>query len=91
MGEAPDLQSEVDRAENLLGSDAINTFLCLWRETGEARFRRAAERVLQPLAAQLGDVDAGAAGDAVRAYRGWTGDTRYDGGSGGGRERAGPI
>ena len=79
MGEAPDLQSEVDRSENLLGSDAINTFLRLWRETGEARFRRAAERVLQPLAAQLGDADAGAAADAVRAYRGWTGDTRYDG------------
>ena len=79
MGEAPDLQSEVDRAENLLGSDAINTFLRLWRETGELRFRRAAERLLEPLATQLTDADAGAAADAVRAYRRWTGEGRYDG------------
>ena len=79
MGEAPDLKSEVDRAENLLGSDAINTFLRLWRETGELRFRRAAERVLDPLVTQLSDADAGAAADAVRAYRRWTGDARYDG------------
>ena len=79
MGEAPDVQSEVDRAENLLGSDAINTLLHVWRETGELRFRRAAERVLEPLATQLSDADAGAAADAVRAYRRWTGDGRYDG------------
>ncbi len=36
MGEAPDLQAEVDRAENLLGSDAVNTFLRLWQESGKA-------------------------------------------------------
>ena len=78
MGEAPDLQAEVDRAENLLGSDAVNTFLHLWQERGELRFRQAAERLLEPLAAQLTDPDAGAAADAVRAYRRWTGDTRYD-------------
>ena len=78
MGEAPDLQAEVDRAENLLGSDAVNTFLRLWQESGELRFRRAAERLLEPLAAQLADPDAGAAADAVRVYRRWTGDTRYD-------------
>ena len=46
MGEAPDLQAEADRAENLLGSDAVNTFLRLWRESGEPRFRQAAERLL---------------------------------------------
>ena len=78
MGEAPDLQAEVDRAENLLGSDAVNTFLRLWRESGEPRFRQAAERLLEPLAAQLADPDAGAAAAAVRAYRRWTGDSRYD-------------
>ena len=63
MGEAPDLQAEVDRAENLLGSDAVNTFLRLWQESGELRFRQAAERLLEPLAAQLADPDAGAAAD----------------------------
>ena len=78
MGEAPDLHTEVDRAENLLGSDAINTFLRLWRQTGELRFRRAAERLLDPLVTQLTDADAGAAADAVRAYRRWTADGRYD-------------
>lgn len=78
MGEAPDLQAEVDRAENLLGSDAINTFLRLWQESGQHRFRLAAERLLEPLAAQLPDADAGAAADAVRTYRRCTGDTRYD-------------
>ena len=78
MGEAPDLQAEVDRAENLLGSDAVNAFLRLWQESGELRFRQAAERLLEPLAAQLVDPDAGAAAAAVRTYRRWTGDTRYD-------------
>ena len=78
MGEAPALQSEVDRAENLLGSDTINTFLRLRQESGNLRFRQAAERLLEPLAAQLADPDAGAAADAVRTYRRWTGDGRYD-------------
>lgn len=78
MGEAPDLQADVDRAENLLGSDAVNTFLRLWQESGQLRFRQAAERLLQPLAAQLPDPDAGAAADAVRSYRRCTGDTRFD-------------
>lgn len=78
MGQAPDLQTEVDRAENFLGSDAINTFLHLWQETAERRFRQAAERLLAPLVTQLTDADAGAVADAVRAYRNRTGSTRYD-------------
>lgn len=78
MGEASALALDVDRAENILGSDGINTFLRLWQASGEPRLRRAAERLLDVLVTQLADPDAGAAADAVRAYRGWTGDTRYD-------------
>lgn len=78
MGQAPDLHAAVDRAENFLGSDAVNTFLRLWQESGDERFRRAAERLLDPLVTQLTDPDAGAAADAVRAYRRWTGSSRYD-------------
>lgn len=78
MGEASDLQSEVDRAENLLGSNAVDTFLRMWRHTGQLRFRRAAEKILEPLASQLTDADAGAAASAVRAYRRCTGGRRFD-------------
>lgn len=78
MGEVSALQSPVDRAENFLGSDAINTFLRLWQETNDRRFRRASERLLDLLVTQLDDPDAGAAADAVRAYRRWTDDSRYD-------------
>ncbi len=77
-GEVSQLQSPVDRAENFLGSDAINSFLRLWRKSGQTRFRLAAERLLDVLATQLEDPDAGTAADAVRAYRRWTGHSRYD-------------
>lgn len=77
-GEVSGLASPVDRAENFLGSDAINTFLRLWQETDDPRFRRAAERLLDLLVTQLDDPDAGAAADGVRAWRRWTGDSRYD-------------
>lgn len=77
-GEVSGLDAPVDRAENFLGSDAINTFLQLWKSTGDLRFRRAAERLLDLLVTQLHDPDAGAAADAVRAYRRRTGDSRYD-------------
>jgi len=80
MGEVSQLQSPVDRAENFLGSDAINTFLRLWQATGDARFRLASERLLDLLVTQLDDPDAGAAADAVRAYRHRSNDTRYDAG-----------
>ncbi|MCL4834217.1 MAG: hypothetical protein KJZ86_17370 [Caldilineaceae bacterium] len=78
MGEVSGLQSGVDRAENFLGSDAINTFLRLWKETGQTRFRAATERLLDLLVTQLTDPDAGAAAAGVRAYRRWTGGSRYD-------------
>jgi hypothetical protein len=50
----------------------------LWALTGEGRFRRAAERLLDVVATQVGDPDAGPGADAIRAYRRATGDTRYD-------------
>jgi hypothetical protein len=68
----------VDRAESFLASDGVNTFLRLWQATGETRFRRAAERLLDTLVTALGDPDAGVVAAAVRDYRRWTGDPRYD-------------
>ncbi len=78
-GQAPaELNDAVDRTENLLASGAINAFLTIWDRTGSERFRRAAERLLDVLATQLFDPDAGAAADAIRAYRRLTGDQRFD-------------
>ncbi len=77
-GMAGHLDDAVDRTENLLASGAINSLLKLWALTEESVFRSAAERLLDTLATQLGDPDAGAAADAIRAYRRATGDTRYD-------------
>jgi hypothetical protein len=74
-----DLDKAVDRAENLLASDATGALLGTWTLTGDARAKAAAERVIDVLATQLHDPDAGAAAAAVRAYRTATGDTRYDG------------
>ena len=78
-GQAPELRAQVDRAENLLASGATEALLKLWGETGEQRFRLAAERLLDVLATQLDDPDAGAAANAIRAYRRSTRDRRYDG------------
>jgi hypothetical protein len=72
------MDEPVDRAENLLASNAPGALLRTWELTGEERFKRAAERILDVLATQLGDPDAGAAADAILSYRLATGDTRYD-------------
>jgi hypothetical protein len=79
MGEVGDLDDPVNRAENFLTSDTINTFLNLGRKTGHVRFRHAAERLLDVLSTQLVDPDAGVVADAIRRYRQWTGNARYDG------------
>jgi hypothetical protein len=68
----------VERAENLLASDALNTFMTLWRLTGEDRFRRATEKLLDTMVEHLNDPDAGALAAAIRSYRQVTGDDRYD-------------
>lgn len=77
-GAAPPPENDVARAENLLASDAVNLFLSLWSLSGEAVFREATERLLEPLVTQLADPDATAVSAAVRDYRRATGDTRYD-------------
>ncbi len=78
VGQAGDLSLRVDRAENLVCSDAITTLLRLWQLTGNQALHDAAVRVLDELATQLPDPDAGVAADALRRYRRMTGDTRYD-------------
>ena len=78
-GQVAALECAVDRAENFLASNALWGFLRLWQLTGEDQFRRAAERLLDAIATQVADPDAGAAAAAVRAYRGVTGDDRHDG------------
>jgi hypothetical protein len=77
-GMAGALRDDVDRAENLLASGAIDVLLALWHRTAQARFRRAAERLMDVLVTQLVDPDAGVVADAVRVYRRCTGDPRYD-------------
>lgn len=77
-GMAGMLDDAVECAENLLASGAVGALLRLWTLTGEAEYRAAAERLLDVLATQLADPDAGAAADAIRDYRRTTGDTRYD-------------
>lgn len=78
VGQGSSLLTPLDRAESFLASDAINLFLYLWQATGEITFRAAAERLLDILAPALADPDAGAVADAIRHYRQWTGDARYD-------------
>jgi hypothetical protein len=69
---------QVLAAEQFVASNGIGALLKLWALTGEGRFRRAAERLLDVVATQVGDPDAGPGADAIRAYRRATGDTRYD-------------
>jgi len=76
-GQAPELHTEIDKAENFLASGAIDTFLTLWKLTGDRRFRQAAVRLVDVLATQLDDPDAGSAADAIRNYYRATGDSRF--------------
>jgi hypothetical protein len=77
-GEGPDLTEQVSRAENLLSSDAITTFLRVWRNTGDHLFLDAGRVLLDIIATQLYDPDAGSAAEAIRKYRQIVGDHRYD-------------
>ena len=72
------IDTPVDRVESFLASGAVNSLLRLSVLLKEEPFRGAAERLLDILATQLGDPDAGPAADAVRAYQKATGDARYD-------------
>jgi hypothetical protein len=75
----PNPTSALDRAENLLASNAVGAFLSLWRLTGEARFRQATEVLLDLLLPELADPDGGVLTAAIRQYRQVTGGRRYDG------------
>ncbi len=78
-GQMPaNLDSPVDRAENLLASDATGALLTLGLRTGEGLFLHALRRLLDVLATQLADPDAASAVQAIRRYRQATGDDRYD-------------
>jgi len=72
------IDRDIDRAENLLASAAVQTLLALWDHSRDAMFRDAARRLVQVLASQLGDPDAGAAAATLRDYRRATGDTHWD-------------
>lgn len=78
VGQGSPLLSPVDRAESFLASDGINMLLALWQQTQQLLFLQAAQRLLDALITNLADPDAGAVADAVRHYRQWTGDSRYD-------------
>jgi len=79
-GQAMPQDSPVNRAENLLASGAVEGLLRLANEakTGRDLFLAAARRLLDVLATQLADPDAGAAAAALRTHRLFTGDDRYD-------------
>ena len=72
------LDEPLERAENILASGGVNTFLTLHEYAGEAQFITAAERLMDVLVTQLDDPDAGATADAIRQYRRVTGKRRYD-------------
>jgi len=77
-GQAGNVAIALDRAENFLASNGIDTFLNLWQHTQEMCFLSAAQKLLDIIATQVDDPDAGAAVDALMRYRQATSDTRYD-------------
>jgi hypothetical protein len=72
------LDDPVELAENIFASGGVNAFLALHAATGEGKFLSAAERLLDILATQLHDPDAGVVADTIRCYRRATGRERYD-------------
>ena len=77
-GAAADLDEEIGRAENFLASGVLDSFLMLWEKTGDDRFRKSVERILDVLVTQMEDSDAGAASHIIRKYRRATGSPKYD-------------
>jgi len=72
------LGENLNRAENLLASGAVDAMLRLWQRTGEERFCQASGKLLDVLTMELKDPDAGPASAALRHYRRVTKDTTYD-------------
>ncbi len=78
-GELPkDMSRPVDRAENILASGGIDTFLNLYSKTGKDTFLKATEKLLDRLVVEVTDPDAGAAVHMIRKYRQITGNDKYD-------------
>jgi len=73
-----DLGENLNRAENLLASGAVEAMLCLWQRTGEKRFLKAAGKLLDILMMELKDPDAGPAAATLRHFRRVTNDKLYD-------------
>lgn len=77
-GQAPELLSPIDRAENLLASGAPNLFINLWELTRREEFLLASEGILNVVVEALEDPDAGCGADAIGFYRRRTLSRRYD-------------
>jgi len=72
------LEENLNRAENLLASGAVNAMIRLWQRTGKEHFIKAAGKLLDVLTTELKDPDAGPAAAVIRLYRQATQDTAYD-------------
>jgi hypothetical protein len=73
-----DLRENLNRAENLLTSGAVDAMLRLWQLTGEGRFYQASCKLLDVYVLELNDPDAGPAVAVLRCYRQVVQDTKYD-------------
>lgn len=71
-------ESDRVRAEHFLRHNAVALLLELWQFSERPVFLEAARRLLDVLIDEAVDVDAGAIATAVRHYRNFTGDCRYD-------------
>jgi hypothetical protein len=78
VGMAGDLSNEVDRAENLLASDAVAALLTINQRCGDSVCRDAARRLIEAMIGDVADPAAGPLADAVRHYRDRTGDGAFD-------------
>ncbi|MCF7855831.1 MAG: hypothetical protein K9N51_13605 [Candidatus Pacebacteria bacterium] len=77
-GMAGRLDTDLDRAENILASGGIQLFLRLWDSSRKEVFLGAVKRLLSVLVDALPDPDAGPVADAIRQYRNVTGERDYD-------------
>lgn len=77
-GMAGVLDTDMERAENILASGGIQLFVRQWQETHQEVFLHAAKRLLMVLSGALSDVDAGPVADAIRIFRRATGRHDFD-------------
>ncbi len=72
------LDTDLDRAENILTSSGPELFLQLWKHGGKDIFLDVTRRLLGVMVGELSDPDAGPVSDAIRAYRRNTGNHDFD-------------